>query len=179
MPRSAALRSLSGFVIVAGCAALWGCASPTGTAPPTQAPTASPSPGPVEAGAITLTDDDCTWEANPGTVPSGSVSIEVHNETDDYGVFIVQRLKPQFTFEDGREAIAAIQEAIAAGAEWPEWTTERSTIEGEGTAEAGRTGVALITLEEGTIGVVCSANTSPTGDILTVFLAGPLDVTAP
>ena len=29
----------------------------------------------------------------------------------------------------------------------------------------------------GTLGVVCSANTSPTGDILTVFLAGPLEVT--
>jgi hypothetical protein len=179
MSRSPAQIARTGLFVVIG-AALWGCASPAATAPPTQPPpTASPTPGPVDAGAITLTDDDCTWDGNPGTLPSGRVSIQVRNQTDDYGVFIVHRMKPEFTFADGREAIAAIQIALAAGTEWPEWATEVSTIEGEGTAEAGGTGAVLLALTSGTVGVVCSANTSPTGDVLTVFLVGPLEVSAP
>jgi hypothetical protein len=178
MPNSIAALPSMGLRIVLGAVLLAGCTSPAVTAQPTEPPSNTPSPGPVDAGEITLTDDGCTWEANPGSVPAGRVSIEVHNETDDFGVFIVHRLKPEFTFEDGREAIEAIQDAMAAGEDWPNWTTERSTIEGEGTAEAGATGVTLLTLTAGTMGIVCSANTSPTGDILTVYLVGPLEVTA-
>jgi len=175
MLRSTRSRSLAGalFVLSLGGAALGGC-------PPSQPPpTAGPSPESVDAGAITLTDDGCTWEGNPGTVPSGRVSIELSNETDDYGVFIVHRLKPEFTWDDGRDAIDAIQVALAAGEDWPNWSTNVSTVEGEGAAEAGGTGEVSISATAGAYGVVCSSNTSPTGDILTVFLVGPLEAGAP
>ena len=53
--------------------------------------------------------------------------------------------------------------------------------QGDGTATAGPGLDGSITkaMRAGTFGVVCSANTSPTGDILTVFLVGPLEVTLP
>ena len=186
MLRSTRSRSLAGalFVLSLGGAALGGC-QPAGSASETASPspvvTASPSPtaAVVDGGTISLTDDGCTWEGNPGTVPSGRVSIELSNETDDYGVFIVHRLKPEFTWDDGRDAIDAIQVALAAGEDWPNWSTNVSTVEGEGAAEAGGTGEVSISATAGAYGVVCSSNTSPTGDILTVFLVGPLEAGAP
>ena len=89
------------------------------------------------AGSITLTDDDCTWEANPGSMPEGRLTVAVRNETDDYGLFIVHKLRPGRTFDEGRAAIAAIQKALKTGAEWPE---EISDAIAEATAEAGRDG---------------------------------------
>jgi hypothetical protein len=179
-------RSLTGALLIAslGGAALGGC-QPSGAARETASPSplvsAPPSPpaAVVDGGTITLTDDDCTWDDSPGSVRAGRVAIEVVNETDDYGVFEVHRLKPEFTWDDGRDAIAAINDALEAGEDWPNWATNVSTLEGEGAADARGTELASVTLAAGTIGVVCSANTSPTGDVLSVFLVGPLEVAAP
>lgn len=173
--------------ILAGavCAAAFVACQPVGTNRETASPsplvTAPPSPTAtvVDGGTITLTDEDCTWDGNPGSVSGAEVTIEVRNQTDDYGVFIVHRLKPEFTWDDGRDAIAAISDALEAGEDWPNWATTVSTVEGEGAAEAGGTGMASVPPTAGTVGVVCSANTSPTGDVLSVFLVGPLEVAAP
>ena len=130
----------------------------------------------VDGGTITLTDDDCTWEGKPGPMSEGRLTLAARNETDDYGVFMVHKLRPGRTFDEGRAAIAAIQDALKTGAEWPE---EISDVVTEATAEAGLDSDIIVLTTAGTFGVVCSANTSPTGDILTVFLAGPLEVTGP
>jgi hypothetical protein len=176
-------RSFSGALLVAalGSASLVGCqqsGSPTQTASPSLVTTDSPSPSApvVDGGTITLTDADCTWEGNPGSMSAGRLTLAVRNETDDYGVFMVHKLRPGRTFDEGRAAITAIQEALKTGAEWPE---EISDAVIEGTAEAGQESDVIMVTTAGTFGIVCSANTSPTGDILTVFLAGPLEVTRP
>jgi hypothetical protein len=104
------------------------------------------------------------------------MTLVIRNETDDYGVFMFHKLRPGRTFDEGRAAIAAIQEALKTGADWPEAISD-SVI--EATAEAGKDGAVAMVTTAGTFGVVCSANTSPTGDILTVFLVGPLEVARP
>ena len=183
MPRLLRLRPFTGALIVVllGSAALGGCqqsGSPTQTASASLVATDSPrsTAAVVDGGTITLTDDDCTWEGNPGSMSAGRLTLAVRNETDDYGLFDVHKLRPGRTFDEGRAAIAAIQAALKTGAEWPE---EISDAVIEATAEAGQDADVTLVTTAGTLGVVCSANTSPTGDILTVFLVGPLEVTSP
>jgi hypothetical protein len=183
MPTLLRSCSFTGALLVAslGSAVLGGCqlsGSLTETASPSIIATDSPRPTApvVDGGTITLTDDDCTWEGNPGSMSAGRLTLAVRNETDDYGVFMVHKLRPGRTFDEGRAAIAAIQEALKTGAEWPE---EISDAVIEASAEAGQDSDVAMVTTAGTLGVVCSANTSPTGDILTVVLVGPLEVTRP
>lgn len=179
-----ASRSFTYAILVAmlGSAAIGGCETSGSAQSQVSSPSigvgALPSPthADIDGGAITLTDDGCTWEANPGAMPEGRLEVEVRNETDDYGVFILHRLHPGRTFDDGRLAIAEIQEALISGAEWPAEVSEAIT---EATAEGGLKSELSILSTAGTYGVVCSANTSPTGDILTILLVGPLVVTRP
>jgi len=102
------------------------------------------------------------------------LTLAVRNETDDYRLFTVHKLHPGRTFDEGRALISAIQEALKTGADWPEEVSDTVT---EATAEGGQTNDVAMLTTAGTFGVVCSANTSATGDILTVFLVGPLEVT--
>ena len=168
------------LLVAIACAVVAGCGA-AATVPPTHPPTdpppsASPTPGQVAGGTITLADDGCTWADNPRSASGTQVTVELVNETDDYGVFFIHRLKPEFSWQDGVDAIAAIQVAHAAGDDWPNWATNVSIIEGEAAADAGGTAVALIPAMAGTFGVVCSASTSASGDILTIYLAGPLEI---
>jgi len=180
MPTSQRLRTFTGAILAAlvDSAALGGCQA-SGSANGTSSPSitaASRSPLAIaDGGTITLTDDGCSWEANPGSTSEGRLRLAVRNETDDYGVFTVHRLYPGRTFDEGRAAIAAIQEALMTGADWPEPLSYDIT---EATAEAGLDSDVTVLATAGTFGVVCSANTSPTGDVLTVFLVGPLEVTS-
>lgn len=175
-------RSITHPMLIAllASAALGGCQTSGSAEEQTSSPSIavrtlpSPTPPDIDGGAITLTDEDCTWEANPGSVPEGRLSIEVRNETDDYGLFILHRLHPGRTFDEGRAAIAAIQEALTTGAEWPAEISDAIT---EAAAAGGLKSELTILSAAGTYGVVCSANSSPTGDILTIFLVGPLAVT--
>ena len=183
MPRLLRSRPFMGAILVVslGSAGIGGCQSSSSASERSSASViAAASPRPtaqvIDGGTITLTDDACTWEANPGSMPEGRLTIAVRNETADFGLFIVHKLRPGRTFDEGRSAIAAIQEALKTGAEWP---AEVSDAIAEATAEAGLDGDVTLVTTAGTFGVVCSANTSPTGDILTVFLAGPLEVTIP
>ena len=179
MPTLQRSRSVTGALLVTalGSAALGGCQL-SGSANGTSSPSiemGSRSPAPVvDGGTITLTDDGCTWAANPGSTSEGRLTLAVRNETDDYGLFIVHKLHPGRTFDEGRALISDIQAALKTGAEWPEEVSDAVT---EATAEAGDTSDVAMLTTAGTFGVVCSANTSPTGDVLTVFLVGPLEVT--
>ena len=176
MSRSTAQHPRIALLLVITAALLGGCAS-AATAPPTEPPpSASPTPAPVAGGTITLTDDGCTWADNPGSVSGRETTLEIRNKTDDYGVFNVHRLKPEFSWQDGQAAIAAIQDAIAAGEDWPNWASNVSDVVAEGFATADSVSVVVVPATAGTFGVVCSANTSSAGDVLTVFLAGPLEV---
>lgn len=183
MPALLRWRSFRGVLLVASlCSAGLGGCQPAGSATETASPSpvvmASPRPTPlvVDGGEITLTDDNCTWEGNPGSVAEGRLALAVRNETDDYGLFIVHKLRPGRTFDEGRAVVATIQEALKTGAEWPD---EVSDAIAEATADAGRDGAVTIATTAGTLGVVCSANTSPRGDVLSVFLVGPLEMTDP
>lgn len=169
------------LVLSLGSAGLGGCqpssaASESSSPPVIVAASPSPTAPVIDSGTITLTDKDCTWDANPGSMPEGRLTIAVRNETADHGLFIVHKLRPGRTFDEGRVAIAAIQEALKTGAEWPDEVSDAITEAG---AEACLGGDVTVVATAGTFGVVCSANTSPTGDILTVFLVGPLEVTRP
>jgi hypothetical protein len=179
------LRPATGLFLVAvlGGTSLGGCQLANAPSAPsasstTATVTASPGPTPdvVEGGLITLTETACTWDGNPGSMTAGRLGVAVRNETDDYGLFILHRLRPGRTFEEGRAVIRSIQEALKTGGDWP---AELSDAVSEAPAEAGQDGEMAAVATGGTYGVVCSANTSSTGDVLTVFLVGPLEVTDP
>lgn len=184
MLRSPRSRSLARALLVVslGGAGLGGC-QPAGsgseTASPSPLVTASPSPtaAVVDGGTITLTDDDCAWAGNPGSMLEGRLTLDVRNETDDYALFIVHRIRDGRTWDEGQDAIAAIQEALETKTDWPEWVFDVSDALVEVDADAGADDVVSLDASPGTYGVVCSANTSPTGDVLTTFLVGPLEVT--
>jgi hypothetical protein len=176
MPRSRAQRPRITPLLFIIAALLGGCASAATTPPTEPPPSASPTPAPQAGGTITLTDDDCTWADRPESVSGRATTLEIRNETDDYGAFFVHRMKPEFSWQDGEAAIAAIQDAIAAGEDWPNWASNVSVIVVEGFADAGAGSVVVVPATTGTYGVVCSANTSSQGDVLTVFLAGPLEI---
>ena len=146
-------------------------ANPTPAANPT--PTANPTATHTDAGTITLTETGCSWAGNPGSMRPGRVMLTGQNSTDDYGLFIVHRLHAGKSWADGEALIAAIQEALRTDADWPPEVSEAIT---EMAAKAGDTTRLAIDLSAGTYGVVCSANTSSVGDILTVYLVGPLSV---
>jgi hypothetical protein len=161
---------------------LAGCAAPTQQtelpAPSilNSATASSPlSAAPVEGGTITLTDTGCRWDAPPASMTAGRVTIGLRNETNDHGVFIVHELHAGRTWSEGQAAIAEIQEALKTGEDWPPAISEPI---GEAGVPAGGDGMVSAVPTAGTVGVVCSANTSPTGDILSVFLVGPLEVGA-
>jgi len=77
------------------------------------------------------------------------------------------------TWADGVANVAGIVAALPTGADWP---PPVSDVVGEGDADAGLGDGLDFVATPGTYGVICSANTSPTGDILKVFLVGPLVV---
>lgn len=174
-------RSLLAIALLASAGTA--CQAPGPTPDPTSANSRTSAPSPAaavtDAGTVVLTDEGCAWDDHPGTINAGPVTIATRNDTEDYGVFPVHRLLPGKSWTDGEAAIALIQEALRDGTDWPEEVFEVSVVIDEGAAVAGGTDTVRFTAAAGTIGVVCSANTSPTGEVLTTFLVGPLIVAGP
>jgi hypothetical protein len=174
-------RSLLAIALVAsaagGCQAAAPTPSPTPTANPT--PTFEPTRAVADGGTIVLSDTGCSWTVNPGAIPAGRLSLIVRNETDDYATFDVHRIKDGRTWEDGQEAILMIQEALRSGSGWPEEVFDVSDFVVDGFADAGADDTIEFNARSGTFGVVCSATAGPTGDVLKIYLAGPLEITKP
>jgi hypothetical protein len=170
-----------------------GPASPTPTIAASASPLASVAPN---AGAIRLTETGCAWDGNPGTMAMPALlNLRFRNETNDHGLFILHWVRPGHTWQEGVEYVDELQRLLATGAEWPPNDVSIAVAEhdvtageeavlgwatsgiGEGSIEEFRRG-GNWRWEPGTYGVICSANTSPTGDILTTFLVGPLQLAA-
>jgi hypothetical protein len=170
-----------------------GVGGPPGS--PTPLPTAPATPAPAAAGTITLTDSGCTWESNPGSLAMPAVlGIAVRNDTDHYADFQLHWVRTGHTYAEGVAFVADVQRRLTTGDAWPPndisisveaqgvpahddatvgWATAGI---GEGPVPEFRSGPNW-RWEPGSYGVVCSANTSSTGDILTTFLVGPLQLT--
>jgi hypothetical protein len=169
-----------------------------GGAAPSPSPSTSATPmasaSPSNAGIITLTDTGCDWENNPGTLTNADfVNIALRNETDDYADFQLHWVRAGRRYAEGVAFVEEIARRLTTGEEWPPndiWilvdaqgvVARSETIASWPTAGTGQ-GPApemqrgpLWNLETGSYGVICSANTSPTGDVLTTFLVGPLDL---
>jgi hypothetical protein len=154
-------------VMLTGCAL---ASTPTSATSPPDSTTAA-----VDGGTITLTDTGCVWESRPTSMTAGRLTIDLQNETSHHAVFIVHALHAGRTWSEGEAVIAAIQEALKTGDDWPPAPSEPI---GEAGVPAAGTSLITVVPTPGTVGVVCSANTSPTGDVLSVFLVGPLEVGA-
>jgi hypothetical protein len=162
--------------------------------PPTMPASATTSASPSLAGTITLTDTGCTWERNPGTLASPDLlAVALRNETDDYADFQLHWVRDGRTYADGVAFVKELARRLTTGEDWPPndvsvlvhahgvvarsesiatWPTAGI---GEAPAPELQHGPSW-NLETGTYGVTCSANTSPTGDVLTTFLVGPLQM---
>ena len=171
-----------------------GVGGPAGSPTPLLSPSAT-ADRPPQGGIITLTDSGCNWEGNAATMTMPEIlRIRFRNETAAHGTFILHWIRPGHTYDEGVDYIAVIQQRLTTGEEWPPnevalpvdnadvpagtdsdlgWTTAGI---GEGPLEEFRNG-GNWRWQPGTYGVVCSANASPTGDILTTFLVGPLELT--
>lgn len=191
MPRTIpALIAVGAAVIIVAAGVIYlrpGSGSNVGGAPAASATS-------VVAGTITLTDTGCDWESNPGTLTRPDVvSIALQNETDDYADFQLHWVRSDRTYAEGVAYVAELARRLDTGEEWPpndvsiavhsQGVVARSgTIARWPTAGTGEAPAPELqhgptwTLETGSYGIVCSANTSPTGDILTMFLVGPLEL---
>jgi hypothetical protein len=157
-------------------------------------PTPSPTT-PATAGRITLTDTGCRWDANPGTWPANAalLPVEFRNETDHFATFILHWVRPGHTWEEGVAYVADLQRRLVAGEDWPANDISSAVasfdmatadtqqlawgLSGSGAPPAPEFAVGgNWKFATGTYGVVCSANTSATGDIISTFLVGPLEI---
>ena len=168
---------------------------PTTTSTPSATVTASRASNHV--GTIILRDDGCTWEGNPGRMQSpgdGRLSVTVRNETDHYGSFLLHRMRYPHTFEEGAGYVADLQARLASGEEWPEndvsyLVSDFGVLPGEtsrwrailqwiGPNSPDASFGGKVPGRFGTFAVVCSANTSATGEVLSIYAVGPLELTA-
>jgi hypothetical protein len=167
------------------------------TPSPTTSATATASASPSLAGTITLTDTGCDWESNPGSLTSPDIlAVTLRNETAHYADFQLHWVRTGRTYEEGVAFVADIGRRLTTGEEWPP-NDVSIVVHSEGVSARGETVASWPAagpgeapapelqhgqswnLETGTYGVICSANTSPTGDILTTFLVGPLQLSMP
>lgn len=176
----------------------FGVIGPSGSSAP-QETQSHPSPSetrtpPPLAGIITLTDEGCTWASNPGSLRAeNGLRIGFRNDTDHDADFEVHWVRPGQTFAEGVAFVADLRRRLTTGEDWPPneisiavashaapprsyadvtWPTSG---QGEGPTPELQQGSRWY-WQTGTYGIVCSANTSPTGDVLSTFLVGPLDI---
>jgi hypothetical protein len=172
-----ALGALGVLIAAVGGLVLLGPGLPGGIGGP--GPTPSPTPTLPTGGRITLTETGCTWLGNPGTVSGGPIQIEFKNDTDDHAIFDLHAIVGNHTWEDGVAFVEELSLRLESGEEWP--PNDVSDFNRLTELTAGSVTQVEISMPyfdfapPTTHGVVCAANTSPTGDVLTVFLVGPLE----
>jgi hypothetical protein len=187
------LRLAAGIAVIAilGAAALavlnrapaFGGPGPGPSPTPSVAPVASaiPTQAVVELGTITLRDDGCTWEGNPGSISAavGPVigRVAVLNETDTFANFGVYRLEDGYPYADAEAWIVAENEFLHGGPSHPpqDFATDVGNID----APERRQYPSTLSLDAGVHGIVCTANEPPPGLVFAAYLVGPLEVTIP
>ena len=185
MPNSMRLAAGVAIVAVAGVVAiaLLPRAPGFGGTGPTPPPSASPNPTQpgVDLGTITLTDTDCTWTGNPGSI-DGSLGpvigkVTIDNQTDTFGNFGVYRLIDGYTWADAEAWCIADREAAQTGASPPpvDFVTDAGNIDAP---ERGKY-PSTLGLTAGVHGVMCSSNEPPPGEVFASYLVGPLEITGP
>lgn len=165
-----ALGAVAVLIAAVGGVALLGPGLPGVGGPPT----ATPPTG----GSITLTDTGCTWAGNPGTVSSGPIVMEFRNDTEGYATFELHGVVANRTWDKGVALIAEVNKRIEKGEPWPDNDVSDFNQLTELTAgSTTRIEVSMPYFEFAPRihGIVCGANTSPTGDVLGLYLVGPLD----
>ena len=179
-PSTRLLAAVVAVVSIGGAVLLFGPRLGVGPSP-----TPSPTPvatGPASAGLITLTDTGCTWDSNPGTLPNSisALQFEFRNDTDTFATFFLHWVRPEHTWAEGVAFVADLQRRLVTGEDWPPNEISVSPVSFDlatrGTQQVSWGGWAF---EPGTYGVICSGNTGATGDILTTFLVGPLQLVGP
>jgi hypothetical protein len=166
-----------GGLYVAGLIGPGGSGGPGPTATPIPTPS---SAQPIALGTVTLEDDGCTWDGNPGSLEASPNplrgTLDALNETDTFANFGIFRLD-KGSYEEAEAWILREDDALHGGPSQPpqDFATEVATID----APDGREYAANLALAPGTYGIVCSSNEPPPGLVFAVYLAGPLEVTAP
>jgi hypothetical protein len=166
-----------GGLYVAGLIGPGGSGGPGPTATPIPTPS---SAQPIALGTVTLEDDGCTWDGNPGSLEASSnplrATVDALNETDTFANFGIFRLD-KGSYEEAEAWILRENDALHGGpSQSPQdFATEVATID----APDGREYAANLALAPGTYGIVCSSNEPPPGLVFAVYLVGPLEITEP
>lgn len=170
--------ALGGLYVVGR--ALPGPGDPGGTPTPVPSPSSTQASGSL--GTITLLDDGCRWDDNPGSVPATSdplgLKVIVGNDTDTFANFGIYLLDDGYPWEDAAAWITRENEALQGGPSQPpqDFATDVASLE---QPTRGQSAPANLVLGPGVYGVVCSSNEPPPfpGDIYAIYLVGPLEIT--
>lgn len=177
-----ALIAATAVVVAIGGLYVVGQALPGPGAPATPLPTASPTPASGSIGTITLVDDGCTWDGNPGSLTASEdplrLTVTVRNDTDTFANFGVYRLDAGYPWEDAAAWIEREDAAMKGGPSQPpqDFATDVGSLD---QPTRGQSAPANLALGPGTYGVVCSSNEPPPGAVFGVYLVGPLEIMAP
>jgi len=184
MPTYMRLAAGIAIVAVAGVAALTFLNRAPGFGGPGPSPTPSLTPGPtgtvINAGTITLTDDACTWDGNPGLIVASIepviARVSILNETETFGNFGVYHLDDG-SWADAAAWVARENDFLQGGPSQPpqDFATDVGNID----APDRRRYPATLTFGPGIHGIVCSSNEPPPGEVFAMYLVGPLEVTVP
>jgi hypothetical protein len=150
--------------------------------PATPIPTASPARAISDIGTITLLDDGCTWDGNPGSIEATAdplrLTVNVRNDTDTFANFGIYRLDDGYPWDDAAAWITRENEALRGGPSQPpqDFATDVASLD---QPTRGQGPPANLALGPGTYGIVCSSNEPPPGQVFAFYLVGPLEITEP
>jgi len=141
------------FAVLLVAAALAACATPAATGPAT----------------VTLTDDGCS-RSGPETLPTGSTTIAVRNESGGLGSFEMLRLDGSFV---ELVAYVAEEQARIATGQPPQGAPASVTVVGSLLLNPMGSGVLAATLTAGTYAIVCARVAASDEAVLSIFAVGP------
>jgi hypothetical protein len=148
----------------------------------TPMPSVSPTQGIEALGTVTLLEDSCTWDGNPGTIAASSdpvrLTVNVRNDTDTFANFGVYRLDEGYPWADAEAWIIRENEALHGGPSQPpqDFATDVASLDQPTTGQGPPANLAL---GPGTYGIVCSSNEPPPGLVFAVYVVGPLQIMEP
>jgi hypothetical protein len=121
---------------------------------------------------VVLTDDGCE-RTGAESLPAGTVSIAIRNESGSVGSFELVRLDG--SFPELLAFIAEEQVRIASGQQ-PQGTASVTEV-GRLLLSSNETGTIEANLTPGTHAIVCAGLTASEDAVLSIYLVGPYSVT--